>query len=343
MISDNEFLQLLNDYDISYKKGDLVKGVVVGYEGDDVLVDINAKTAAICPKQEVLLSKDENIKNVLLQGETYEFIVNFPQDEDGIFYLSHKKVALKQNLDILQEKFDNAETVIGKITNATKGGILVNVMGIKGFVPSSQLKIDNPKVKDDIELKILAFDMVQNNFILSNKKVYEDEIQNAKKETMEKIELNMVVRGKVVRLADFGAFVDIGGLDGLLPLSQISWSWIDKPEDVLSLGDVIEVEIIGIDKEKQRVSLSLKSLEENPWLKASENIKEGLTYKGKVTALKTFGVFVEVYPKVEGLISKIELKEYIKKYNKELKLEDEVEVLVKKFDADNQKINLEIV
>ena len=343
MISDEDFLKLLNDYDISYKVGDTVKGIIAGYEGDDVLVDINAKTSALCPKQEILLAKDENVKDVLQIKEQYDFIINHPQDENGIFYLSHKRVALKQNLEILKEKFENNETVLGKITNITKGGLLVNVLGIKGFMPNSQLKIENPQIGKDIELKIITFDMTQNNFILSNKKVYEEEIQSAKKETMEKIELNMVVKGKIVRLTDFGAFVDIGGIDALLPLSQISWSWIDRPSDALTLGDIIDVEIIGIDKDKQRISLSLKTLEENPWLKAVNEVKTGSIVKGKVTAVKPFGIFVEVHSKVEGLISKSELKEYFKKYKKDLNLNDDVEVLVKNFDVENQKIILEIV
>jgi len=343
MISDEDFLQLLNNYDVSYKVGDVIKGIVAGYDGDDVLVDINAKTTAICPKQEILLTKDENVKNILSKDQSYDFVINFPQDEDGVFYLSHRKVALKQNLEVLKEKFENNETIVAKVSNFTKGGLLVNVLGIKGFVPTSQLKIENLQIGNDIELKIIALDMSQNNFILSNKKVYEEEIRSAKKETMEKIELNMVVKGKIVRLTDFGAFIDIGGIDALLPLSQISWSWIDKPSDILKLNDVIDVEIIGIDRDKQRISLSLKTLEDNPWLKAMEVIEENSIVQGKVTAIKPFGTFVEVYPKVEGLISKTELKEYFKKYKKDLAVDDNIEVLIKNFDADNQKITLEIV
>ena len=338
MISDNEFLELLETYNVSYSKGDSVKGIVLGYEGDDVLVDINAKTSAICPKSEVLVAKDENIKEILIKGNEYEFVVIYPQDEDGIYYLSHRKVALKQNISILEEKYKNNEIVIGKITNNTKGGIIINTMGIKGFVPSSQLKITDYKIGDEIELKILTLDFEKSNFILSNKKVFETEIEAVKKETLDKVELNMVVKGKVVRIADFGAFVDIGGIDGLLPLSQMSWSWIEHPNNILKLNDVIEVEIIGIDKEKQRISLSLKTLSENPWLKAQENIQEGQKIKGKVIAIKPFGAFVEVYDKVEGLINKAQIKEYFKKYQKNIELNDEIEVLIKKFEADNQKI-----
>ncbi len=343
MISDNEFLELLKDYEITYAKGDIVKGIVVGYEGNDVLVDIKAKTAAICPNSEVLISKDQNIKDILQKGEEYDFVVIYPQDEDGIYYLSHKKVALKENLNTLIEKYNNNETVTGKITNLTKGGILVNIMGIKGFVPTSQIKVSDYKISDEIELKILSIDIEKNNFILSNKKLYEDEIEAIKKDTLDKIELNMVVKGKVVRITDFGAFIDIGGIDGLLPLSQMSWSWIDNPNDLLKLNDVIEVEIIGIDKVKQRISLSLKTLSENPWLKAQDTIKEDEIIKGKVIAIKPFGAFIEVYPKVEGLINKLQMKEYIKKYQKNIELNDEIEVQVKKFDGENQKITLEIV
>ena len=343
MISDNEFLELLKDYEITYAKGDIVKGIIVGYEGNDVLVDIKAKTAAICPNSEILISKDQNSKDILQKGEEYDFVVIYPQDEDGIYYLSHKKVALKENINTLIDKFNNNETVTGKITNLTKGGILVNVMGIKGFVPTSQIKVSDYKVSDEIELKILSLDVEKNNFILSNKKMYEDEIEAIKKDTLDKIELNMVVKGKVVRIADFGAFVDIGGIDALLPLSQMSWSWIDNPNELLKLNDIIEVEIIGIDKVKQRISLSLKTLSENPWLKAQDVIKENEITKGKVIAIKPFGAFVEVYPKVEGLINKLQMKEYIKKYQKNIELNDEIEVLVKKFDGENQKITLEIV
>ena len=343
MISDNEFLELLKDYEITYAKGDIVKGIVVGYEGNDVLVDIKAKTAAICPNSEVLISKDQNIKDILQKGKEYDFVVIYPQDEDGIYYLSHKKVALKENLNTLIEKYNNNETVTGKITNLTKGGILVNIMGIKGFVTTSQIKVSDYKISDEIELKILSIDIEKNNFILSNKKLYEDEIEAIKKDTLDKIELNMVVKGKVVRITDFGAFIDIGGIDGLLPLSQMSWSWIDNPNDLLKLNDVIEVEIIGIDKVKQRISLSLKTLSENPWLKAQDTIKEDEIIKGKVIAIKPFGAFIEVYPKVEGLINKLQMKEYIKKYQKNIELNDEIEVQVKKFDGENQKITLEIV
>ena len=173
--------------------------------------------------------------------------------------------------------------------------------------------------------------------------MYSQALEEVRKDILEKIELNMVIKGSVVRLTDFGAFIDIGGLDGLLPLSQISWGWIDNPADILKCGEKIDVEIIGIDKEKQRVSLSLRNLQENPWPKAQDFIKDKETLKGKVTRIKPFGTFIEIYPNVEGLINNKQVKEYTEKYNKPLNLNDELEVKITRFDAQNQKINLEII
>ena len=242
----------------------------------------------------------------------------------------------------MEEKYKNNEILTATVQNVVKGGVLVNVLGVKGFIPSSQLKTAELNPKDKLDVKILSIDKEQNNLILSNKKIYEEEIENVKKETLDKIELNMVVKGTVVRITDFGAFVDIGGIDGLLPLSQMSWKWIDKPSDILKCEDKIDVEIIGIDREKQRVSLSLKYLEENPWLKAKDVIEENSIVKGKITGIKPFGIFVEIYNNVEGLLNKAQIKEYVKKFQKDPALGDEFDVLVKKFDVENQKINLEI-
>ena len=342
MLNDDEFLKLVNEYQYSYKIGQIVKGKIVSFEGNDALVDIKAKTSAICPQYEILLEDGKSAKETLVVGEEYEFIIISGEDEDGIFKISQKRVSIVKNIELLEEKFKNNEILTATVQGIVKGGVIANVMGIKGFIPSSQLKTSELKPQDKLEVKILSINPEQNDLILSNKKIYEEEIENVKKETLDKIELNMVVKGTVVRITDFGAFVDIGGLDGLLPLSQMSWRWIDKPADILSLNQKIDVEIIGIDREKQRVSLSLKSLEENPWLKASETIKDDITIKGKITGIKPFGIFVEVYDNVEGLLNKAQVKEYVKRFNKDPELGDEFNVLIKKFDIENQKINLEI-
>lgn len=341
MISDDEYLKLLEKFDFSFKVGDIVKGKIEGFDKDNLIVDIRAKGFAICPKCETLFDENQDIKDIFKLNNEYEFII-ISKDED-IYYLSNKKVALKKNFLILKEKFKNNETVEGTITNITKGGILVNVMGIKGFVPLSHIKTASVEKGNQIELKILSCDDNQMNFIFSNKKVYEDNFEEVKKEIFDNIELNMVVKGVVTRLVDFGAFVDIGGVEALLPLSQISYKWIDTPGDILECNQKIDVEIIGIDKEKQRISLSLKSLNENPWLKAKEFLKDGIQIKGKVTAIKPFGAFVEVYPDVEGLINNKQIHQYCAKYNNEIKIDSLIDVEIVKYDFENQKIILKIV
>lgn len=343
MLNDVDFQELLEKYDYSYSTGDVVKGQVVSIEKDCVFVDIKSKANALCPISEVLLEKNQTLADVFKIGEEYDFMINSSQDENGIFYLSYKKVAICKNIEILKEKLENNETVIGTIINITKGGAIVSVMGVRGFVPLSHLKVENIQVGQEIELKVLTIDAKDNNFIFSNKKVYSEALEEVKKDILDKIELNMVIKGNVVRLTDFGAFIDIGGLDGLLPLSQISWGWIDNPADILKCGEKIDVEIIGIDKEKQRVSLSLRNLQENPWPKAQEFIKDKDILTGKITRIKPFGAFIEIYPKVEGLVNNKQLKEYSEKYNKTLNLNDEIKVKITRFDAQNQKINLEII
>jgi len=341
-MNDKQYEELVEKYNYSYKIGKIVKGTVTSFAGGDVLVDISAKSTAICPLKEILYDKGQNVQDVLKIGEQYDFVINSQEDSEGIFYLSQKKVALLKNLEIIEEKFKNNEVLNGRVVSIVKGGIMVNVLGIKGFVPLSQLKND-ANVDDIIELKVLSIDMEEGNFILSNKKVYNDSIENIKKEIFDKIELNMVVKGTVSRITDFGAFIDIGGIDGLLPLSQISWRWIDTPKDILENNQKIEVEIIGIDKEKQRISLSLKTLSENPWLKAADLLKDKKTTTGKVTRIKPFGAFVEVYPMVEGLLNRNQIKQYYQKYGKELEENENIEVEIKRFDVENCKINLEIV
>ena len=341
MLNDSEFEKLLKEYDYKYKRGDIIKGTIIGYE-NGLIVDIRSKSCAYCRENEILLENNKKIQDIFKIGEEYEFIINSEESEDGSFYLSHKKIALLGNLDIIKEKMANNETVIGKITNIVRGGVLVSVMGIKGFVPQSQIKDEGLKIGSSLELKILTCNLPAGDFVLSNKKIYDEQEDLIKQEILDKIELNIVVKGTVVRIADFGAFVDIGGMDGLLPLSQMSWRWIDKPSDVLKQGDVINVEIIGIDKEKQRISLSLKSLEENPWPKAQEQLELDKITKGKITRIKPFGIFVEVFPLVEGLLNKHQVQEYYKTGRDTLMEGDELDVIIKSFDPEEQKISLEI-
>ena len=341
-LSDAEYEQLLGQYEYKFQKGDLVKGTVCGYDSEGVIVDIGAKTSAICPEREAKLNREDNIEDILKKDETYEFLIVREEDEDGRFTVSYKKVASAYNWKQLEEIKEADKVIEGTVVQTVKGGVLVEVMGIRGFVPSSHLRakeIENI-VGQTIELKILSIDVSQNNFILSNRKVYADSIEDIKKDVFGQLEVGQVVKGEVVRIADFGAFIDIGGVDGLLPLSQISWRWVDHPNDILKVGEKINVEIIGIDFDKQRVSLSLKNLEPDPWIEAKGKIQEGAVVKGNITRIKHFGAFVEVYPCVEALLPQNELVQYQNEHGTILDVGDVIDTVILKFNPDDKRISL---
>lgn len=340
--SDSEFEKLLSDYDYSFTKGDLVKGIVCSYDSSGAIVDIGAKTSAYVPEREAIVDKNTSIEKTLEKGKEYEFLIIREEDEDGRFTLSYKKVAMAYNWRELEEAKAANATVEGQVVSVVKGGVLVEVKGIRGFIPSSHLRV---KSMDDIigstlELKILTMDVQQGNFILSNKRVYSEDKEDLKKDTLANIEVGKVVKGEVVRITDFGAFVDIGGIDALLPLSQISWKWVDHPSDILKVGDIIEVEVIVVDNDKQRISVSLKNLEKDPWEEAYAQLKEGSKTEGKITRIKHFGAFVEVYDGVEALLQNDDLVDYQNKHDVVLKEGDVIQVKIVKFSPEDRRISL---
>lgn len=343
-LSDSEFESLLTKYDYKFKKGDLVKGIVWAYDSDGVIVDIGSKTSAIVPSREAMLDCSEPIEKALEKGKEYEFLIIKEEDEDGRFVLSRKKVDLAYTWKELEKIKEADEVILGTVAACVKGGALVDILGIRGFVPSSHLKSKESDIAvgDKIELKILTLDSQQNNFILSNKKVFTESVENAKKTVFSQIEVGQVLKGDVVRITDFGAFIDIGGVDGLLPLSQISWRWVDHPADILKVGDKIDVEVIGVDHDKHRVSLSLKNLEADPWLEAEKQLSEGTEREGSITRIKHFGAFVEVFPGVEALLPHNELLDYQNTNGCILKVGDKINTTILKFNPTDKRIALSV-
>ena len=335
--SELDFEELLKQYDYKFQKGDLVKGIVCGYDSQGVMVDIGAKTIAVVPTREAV-DKDENVEDKFKKGEEYEFLIIREEDEDGKFLLSRKKVDLAYAWKELEKAKEADETILGTIAGIVKGGVLVDISGVRGFVPSSQLRVkeNELEVGGKIELKILTLDPQQNNFILSNKKVYEDSAVEARKNVFSQIEPGQIVKGDVVRITDFGAF------DGLLPLSQLSWRWIDHPTDILNVGDKIDVEVIAVDHDKQRVSLSLKNLEPDPWLEAEKQIKEGDKVEGTITRIKHFGAFVEVFPGVEALLPHAEVVELQNQKECILQVGDKIDTYILKFNPTDKRIALTV-
>lgn len=341
--SDLDFETLLDKYDYKFQKGDLVKGVVCGFDGQGVMVDIGAKTFAVVPTYEAV-DKGENVEDKFKKGQEGEFLIIREEDEDGKFLLSKKKVDYAYAWKELEKAKAADETILGTVVNVVKGGVLVDVSGVRGFIPSSQLRARESEIEvgSKLELKILTLDVQQNNFILSNKKVYDDTVEEARKNIFSQIEPGQVVKGEVVRITDFGAFIDLGGLDGLLPLSQLSWRWIDHPTDILNVGDKIDVEVISVDHDKQRVSLSLKNLEPDPWIEAADKIKEGDKVEGTVTRLKHFGAFIEVFPGVEALLPHNEVVDYQNEGNDIIKVGDKISTYILKFNPSDKRISLSV-
>ncbi len=340
--SDEDFEALLSKYDYKFKKGDIVKGVVCAYESDGAIVDIGSKCTAFVPSYEVSADRKAKVEEVLEKGTEYEFLITQDCDENGKFTLSYKKVHLAHTWAELAKIKEDDETISVTITQTVKGGLIVDVSGVQGFIPQGQLCARETvcNVGDKIDVKILTIDKAQNNLILSNRKVYETNMAETRKNVFAQVEVGQVVKGEVVRITDFGAFVNIGGVDCLLPLSQISWKWVEHPTDLLSVGQEINVEIIDIDKEKQRISLSLKNTEPDPWLKAEEELKEGDIKEGIITRIKAFGAFVEVMPGVEALLPQSALSEFQNAKGVIYKVGDKVDTKIIKFNPKDKRISL---
>lgn len=338
----NEFEKLLLGYDYSFKKGDIIKGIVVDHDSSGVIVDIGSKTSAIVPYRELSNIPIDKPQDYLKIGEDKEFLIIKDEDDDGQFMLSLKRVSNANSWAKLEE-LKTSDTILEcDVISTVKGGILVDVMGLRGFVPSSHLKVKPSEslIGQKLPLKILSIDAQKNNLIMSHRKVMSEQQAEQRKDVFEKLEVGVAIEGEVVRLADFGAFVDIGGIDGLLPLSQMSWKWVDHPSDILKVGDKITVEIIGIDHNKQRISLSLKTQQPDPWDEVAKIVKIGGKIPGRITRIKSFGAFIEVYPGVEALLPYKELAEFENEEGKKLQVGQEITTTVVRFIPEERRMSL---
>ncbi len=336
-----EFEKLLNKYDYNFNKGDIVKGTIISVEGSGAMVDIGAKTAAFLPSKEIsnVGSSSEAIK----PGDEMDFYILREENEEGQLTLSRRRVFTAQSWNDLQALVDSDAVIECNVTSVVKGGLLIDVMGLRGFVPSSHLRVKSSLeelVGQTLPFKILSLDQQRNNIILSHRKVMAEQMAEQRKELFADLQVADVVEGEVVRLTDFGAFIDLGGVDGLLPLSQMSWRWVEHPSDILSIGEKVKVEVIGIDYEKQRVSLSIKSQFPDPWLEVVKILSLNEKVEGTVTRIKHFGAFVEVYPGVEALLPSRDITEYQNHSGKQINVSDKIETYIVKFNPEERRISL---
>lgn len=342
----DEFEKLLEQsYTYKLSVADVVKGIVVKREKDGFLVDIGAKCEAYLPDREVSNFSDKNPEEILKLWEERDFFVVKDEDDDENIVLSLKKVACAQAWNKLQEAKANQETVSAKVVSTVKGGVIVEIMELRGFVPSSQLRTGSPSdnlLGVELELKVLEADPKRNKLILSQRQVFAQQREMVVDEVLSNLEIDQVVTGEVVRIADFGAFVDINGIDGLLPISEISWQRIKHPSDVISLGEKVEVKIIKIDNDLKRISLSLKRMGTNPWDEIADKFQEGDVIKGTVNKVTSFGAFINIYPGVEALLPSAEMKDENENPFNVYRSGDEIDVLIKKFTPSEHRIGLSV-
>ena len=338
----DEFEKLLEEsFSKQHAVADIVEGTVMKKESDGYLVSVKgAKMEAYLPNKE--LSSEEPTLEI---GDEKEFYVLKEEDNDDAMLLSLKRIAFAQAWAQLNDAKIQGDTILAKVVSTVKGGVLVDVADLKGFIPSSQLRTGVPfdgLVDTKIEVKVLEADPKKNKLILSQRQAVAEQRDQVVDNVLASLEEDSVVKGTVVRITDFGAFVDINGIDGLLPLSEISWQRIKHPSDILTLGDTIEVKIIKIDTELKRISLSLKRMGENPWQQIEGQFEEGQIVTGTVNKITTFGAFINIFPGVEALLPVAEMSnENVNPFNM-FKVGDEVKVLIKRFTPQEHRIALSI-
>jgi len=337
----DEFEQLLEEsFAKSSSVADIVEGTVIKKETEGYLVSVRgAKMEAFLPAKELPEGEELEV------GDIREFYVLKEENNEDCMQLSLKRIAYAQAWAQLNDAKIQGDTILAKVVSTVKGGVLVDIADLKGFIPSSQLRTGTPfegLVDTKIEVKVLEADPKKNKLILSQRQAVAEQRDQVVDNVLSSLEENQIVSGKVVRITDFGAFVDINGIDGLLPISEISWQRIKHPSDVLTLGDTIEVKIIKIDNELKRISLSLKRMGENPWQQIEGQFEEGQTVKGTVNKVTTFGAFINIFPGVEALLPVAEMsEENVNPFNL-FKVGDEVDVLIKKFTPKEHRIALSV-
>lgn len=335
-------LEPLNLYDV-------VTGTVVKINPDEVMVDVGGKSEGVIPIKELSFQKDPDVEDIVKVGDEIQVMVIKMENNEGHMVLSKKRADQEKAMDELQQKFENGEVIEAKVVSDVKGGVIVDI-GARGFVPASHL---DTKYVDDIKsfvgntyrFKIIEFDPNPENrkIILSRRAVLEEEEKAAREQFWANIEEGQTIKGRVQRIANFGTFVDLGGVDGLLHISEMGWGRVKQPTDVVSVGDEIEVYVLSADREKGKISLSLKKLIANPWDNVAEKYPQGAVLTGKVVRIAPFGAFVALEDGVDGLVHISQIAwEHVEKVEDALSIGQEVQVKVLEVDEDRKRISLSI-
>ena len=342
----NEKGELVPNYDltmVNLNDGDVVKGKVVKIDKDEVLIDVGFKSEGVVPLSELSIRNDVKPEDVLKVNDEIEIMVVQKEDQDGRLILSKKRAEVEQNFNRIEKIYENGDTVEGEIIECVKGGLIVDI-GLRGFLPASLIDVRKTKdlqsyIGERCVCKIIEVDRHRNNVVLSRKAIIEDERKEQRKEILNSMEIGQIKKGIITSIADFGAFIDVGGVDGLVHISELSWNHVKHPSEVVNVDQEVDVEILGIDYEKQRLSLGLKQTQKDPWLEKIKNYSVKDVAKGKVTRIVKFGLFVQIEEGLQGLVHISELSpEPVKKPSDVAKIGDELMVRIIDIDFDKRRM-----
>lgn len=346
--SKSEFERLLEEsLSFKFEQGDIVPGNVVRIERDGLLVDVGGKSEGFVPLKEIANINVDRIEDIVKVGDEQEFYILREENENGQLTLSLKRVAQARGWVQLENMKRNDDTIRAKISQVVKGGVVVDVYGLRGFVPASQLRVKGTTPEEligmEIPMKILETDTKRNKLILSQRLAVQEEKAAQREKILSTLESGQVVTGEVVRIADFGAFIDLGGLDGLLPISEISWERVSHPSDVLKVGQMVTTKVLKVDQEKGHISLSLKQMQPDPWKEIEDKFNEGQVVNGTVRKIQSFGAFVQIYPGVDALLPTVEMSEQPTAKPEEIvQVGQQLKAIIKKFSPKEHKISLSL-
>lgn len=344
-VSDEQLNAMIDGTLTEFDEGDLVDGTVVKLEHDEVLVDIGFKSEGVIPARELSIRKDVDPSEIVNLGDHIEALVLQKEDKDGRLILSKKRAEYERAWIQVEDKFKAGEVVTGEVIEVVKGGLILDI-GLRGFLPASL--VDLRRVKDldmylntEIEARVIEMDRNRNNVVLSRRVLLEEGRKQERTEILSKLTKGMRLKGQVSSIVDFGAFVDLGGIDGLVHISELSWNHVNHPSEVVKVGDEVEVEVLDVDLTRERISLGLKQTTEDPWVKLVENYPVGTIVDGKVTKIVPFGAFVELGDSVEGLVHISEMSsKHIDTPAQVVKQGEDVKVKVMEINPERRRISL---
>ena len=340
--------QIVPNYDATmqpFEEGEVVTGNVVRIDKDEVLVDIGYKSEGVIPANELSIRKSVDPREEVSLGEEVDAMVLTKEDQDGRLIMSKKRARFEKAWRRIEAAAESGEPVIGSVIEVVKGGLIID-LGVRGFLPASLVDIRRVPNLDEymgtqIETKVIELNRSRNNVVLSRRAVLEEERKEVRQQILDRLQPGLVVEGQISNIVDFGAFVDLDGIDGLIHISELSWSHVNHPSEILGIGDTVQVKVLDIDRDRQRISLGLKQTQEDPWQRIVDTYNPGDELAGKVTKVVTFGAFVEVLDGVEGLVHISELAgHHVESPREIVHPGDEIRVKILEIDSERRRLSL---